>query len=110
MSVLEDCFARIRGRGMRVVMPEAQDERIVAAAGRLRDEGLADPILLDASLPTARIEAYAELYVRARPETKVALARRLASKPLFHAALMVNAGDAEAMIAGVATTTARVID
>lgn len=46
MSVLDNCFARIRGRGLRVVFPEGEDERIVAAARRLRDEGLAEPILL----------------------------------------------------------------
>ena len=110
MSVLEDCFARIRGRGLRVVMPEAHDERIVAAARRLRDEGLAETILLDGSLSPERVDAYAQRYVRARPQTSVSVARRLASKPLFHAALMVSAGDADAMVAGVATTTARVIE
>ena len=110
MSVLEDCFARIRGRGLRVVMPEAHDERIVAAARRLRDEGLAEPILLDGSLSPERVDAYAQLYVRTRPQSHLNVARRLASKPLFHAALMVSAGDADAMVAGVATTTARVIE
>jgi phosphate acetyltransferase len=110
MTVLEDCFSRIRGRGLRVVLPEAHDERIRAAARRLRDERLAEPILLDRSLPPERMEAYAQLYVRARPQSRLNVARRLASKPLFHAALMVNAGDADAMVAGVATTTARVIE
>jgi phosphate acetyltransferase len=110
MSVLDDCFARIRGRGLRVVMPEAHDERIVGAARRLRDEGLAEPILLDGALAAERVEAYAQLYVRGRSQSHLNVARRLASKPLFHAALMVNAGDADAMVAGVATTTARVIE
>jgi phosphate acetyltransferase len=110
MSVLEECFARIRGRGLRVVMPEGSDERIVAAARRLQDEGLAEPILLDGSLSPERVEAYAQLYVRTRPQSHLNVARRLASKPLFHAALMVNAGDADAMVAGVATATARVIE
>jgi len=55
MSVLEDCFERIRGRGMRVVMPEAHDERILEAARRLREERLAEPILLDSALPIERI-------------------------------------------------------
>jgi len=110
MGVLENCLAKVRGRGLRVVFPEASDERIIAAAKRLRDEGIAAPILLEAPESSSRLDAYAELYVRGRPDTNLKVARRVASKPLFHAGLMVKAGDADAMVAGVATTTARVIE
>ena len=110
MDVLENCFARIRGRGLRVVLPEAQDERILAAARRLREEQLAQPILIDGNSIETRVAAYAELYRQARPDTNPAVARRLAAKPLFHAGLMVKAGDADAMLAGVATTSARVLE
>ena len=41
MAVIENCLAKVRGRGLRVVFPEASDERIIAAAKRLRDEGIA---------------------------------------------------------------------
>jgi phosphate acetyltransferase len=110
MGVLENCFARIRGRGLRVVLPEAHDERIVAAARRLREEKLAEPILIDGPPPETRIAAYTDLYRQARPDTNPAVARRLAAKPLFHAGLMVKSGDADAMLAGVATTSARVLE
>jgi phosphate acetyltransferase len=110
VNVLESCKAQIRGRGLRVVFPEAADERIVAAARLLRDEGLADPFLLEKPQASDRLEAYAELYLQGRPDTTPAVARRLAAKPLFHAGLMVKAGDADAMVAGVANPTARVIE
>lgn len=110
MDVLERCFATIRGRGLRVVFPEAADERIVAAAQRLRAEGLAEPLLLDASPPADRVERYAELYRASRSDANPGVARRLAAKPLFHAGLMVRAGDADAMIAGVNAPSARVIE
>ena len=110
MNVLETCFAQIRGRGMRVVFPEGEDQRIVAAARRLRDEGLAEPILLERPEASDRLDAYAALYVAGRPEANPRLARRLAAKPLFHAGLMVKAGDADAMVAGAAHPTARVIE
>jgi phosphate acetyltransferase len=110
MDVLERAYARIRGRGLKVVLPEAADERIVAAAGRLRDEGLAEPILLPEAHAADRLDAYAALYREGRPEVSPAVARRLAAKPLFHAGLMVKAGDADAMVAGVANPTARVIE
>lgn len=109
-SVLERCYAQIRGRGLRVAFPEAQDERIVAAAQRLRDERLAEPILIGDAESSPRLDAYAALYIENRADANPKIARRLAAKPLFHAGLMVRAGDAHAMIAGAATTTARVIE
>lgn len=110
MNVLDTCLARIRGRGLRVVFPEAADERIVAAARRLRDEDLAEPIVLEHPESSGRVDAYAALYQQGRPDTNPKVARRLAAKPLFQAGLMVRAGDAEAMVAGVSSTTARVIE
>lgn len=109
MNVLQTARERIRGRGARVVFPEGGDERIVAAAARLSEEGLATPIVLGTSAADD-IDRYADLYRRGRPEASVAVAHRLAAKPLFHAGLMVKAGDADAMIAGVANPTARVIE
>jgi phosphate acetyltransferase len=110
MNILEDCRAQIRGRGLRVVFPESADERIVAAARRLAQEGLAEPILLQHPESSERLDAYAALYRENRPGTSSAVARRLAAKPLFHAGLMVKAGDADAMVAGVGNPTARVIE
>ncbi len=110
MDILESARAAIRGRGLRVVFPESADERIDAAARRLRDEGLAEPILLTSAAASGRIDAYAEAYRRRRPDAPVGVARRVAAKPLFQAGLMVATGDAEAMVAGAATTTARVIE
>lgn len=110
MSVVETCLAQIRGRGLRVVFPEAEDERILAAARYLRDEDLADPILPANPESSDRLDAYAALYLRHRPDANPKVARRLAAKPLFHAGLMVKAGDADAMVAGVTAPTARVIE
>jgi phosphate acetyltransferase len=110
MNVLESCRAQIRGRGMRVVFPEGTDARIIAAAQRLRDENLAEPILLVDPQSSDRLDAYAELYLDGRPDANPKVARRLAAKPLFHGGLMVKAGDADAMVGGVANTTARVIE
>jgi phosphotransacetylase len=43
---------------MRVVFPEGGDERIVAAARRLYDEALVDPILLGNPESSDRLDAY----------------------------------------------------
>ena len=108
-DLLQNACARIRGRGFRVVFPEGSDERIAAAAQRLAAESLAEPIVLDK--PRGEdLDRYATLYRQGRPDASDAIARRLAAKPLFHAGLMVKAGDADAMVAGVANPTARVIE
>jgi len=109
-QALERCREAIRGRGLRIVLPESEDERIVAAAQRLRAEQLAEPILPDERSIEERAEQYAGLYLKTRPEANPKIARRLATKPLFHAGLMVAAGDADAMLAGVTVATARVIE
>jgi len=94
----------------RIVFPEGGDERIRAAAARLREEGAAEAIVLGDAVDDSRLERYAALYLEVRPDANPKVARRLAAKPLFHAGLMVKAGDADAMVAGAATTTARVIE
>ena len=100
-DVVARCIEKIRGRGLRVVFPEGGDERIVAAAKRLREERIAEPIVLAEIEPGDRLDAYAGLYLKSRPDSNPKVARRLAAKPLFHAGLMLRAGDADAMLAGV---------
>lgn len=95
---------------MRVVLPEGEDERVAEAARRLRDDGLADPIVLKDQASEADLDRYAALYCRTRPDANPKIARRVASRPLFRAGLMVSAGDADAMVAGAATASARVIE
>ncbi len=132
MDILERCKARVRSAQHRLVLPEGHDERVVAAARRLQDEGLARPILMGdaAEVRAAAVRTgvtldgirvidpdrsdsqsrYATLYTAGRPETNPKVAQRLVRKPLFHAGMMVKSGDADAMLAGVASTTARVIE
>jgi phosphate acetyltransferase len=104
VQILEQLFERARRTRRRVVLPEVEDERILEAARRLKEAGLAEPLLPDPASST-RLSAYAALYPG---NPKIAL--RAVRKPLLHAGMMVKAGDAEAMIAGVAHPTARVIE
>jgi phosphate acetyltransferase len=110
MSFIERCRDAIRGRGLRVAFPEADDARIVDAARRLREASLAAPLLLDPTVGEDALDAYASTYREGRPDASASLARRVAAKPLFRAGLMVKRGEADALVAGAATTTARVIE
>ena len=47
MSVIEGFLEQARARRRRVVLPEGGDPRVLAAARRLQDEGIAQPVLID---------------------------------------------------------------
>ncbi|HEX5128258.1 MAG TPA: phosphate acyltransferase, partial [Usitatibacter sp.] len=102
--ILDSFLDRARARRGRVVLPEVDDARVQEAARILRDEGIAEPILPDPAA-SPRLDHYASLFP-GNPK----IAQRAMRKPLFHAGMMVRAGDAEAMVAGVAHPTARVIE
>ena len=105
MDPLEKLFERARRRPRRIVLPEAADERIRQAARRLKQEGLAEPLLPEAIEDSPRLAAYAALYP-GNPK----IAGRAVRKPLIHGGMMVKAGDADAMLAGAAHPSARVIE
>ena len=110
MSVIDEAKAKIKDRGLKLVMPEGEDERIRAAAARFRSEGLADAIVFGSGdVPEATDEQVA--LVRARREKMSdVMAVRLLKKPLYRAGAAVASGEAHAMLAGAANPTARVIE
>ena len=119
-------------RPARIVLPEGGDERIVAAARRIADAGLAVPVLLgsaadvDAAAARAgvraddleridpagdpRLERYARAWTDARARPDPGVARRLLRRPLPFAGMMLREGEVDAMLAGAAHPTARVIE
>ena len=46
MDVIGNFIAQAKTRNLTVVLPEGADGRILAAARRLKDEGIARPVLL----------------------------------------------------------------
>jgi phosphate acetyltransferase len=110
MSVIDEAKAKIKGRGLKLVMPEGEDERIRVAADRFRDEGLAEPIVFGADDVPAATEAHVALVQARRGKMTEAMASRLLKKPLYRAGAAVAAGEAHAMLAGAANPTARVIE
>jgi phosphate acetyltransferase len=107
-SVIDDAKAKIKGQGFKLVMPEGNDPRILAAADHLREQGLAEPIVF-AACPEPSPAAIALLRLR-RPKLTQATAAKLLVKPLYAAGAMVATGAADAMLAGVANPTSRVIE
>jgi phosphate acetyltransferase len=110
MGVIDEAKAKIKGRGLKLVMPEAEDERITAAARRLADEGLAIPILFGAADVPAAGPAHVAVIRQRREKMSDTMAAKLLQKPLYRAGAAVATGEAQAMLAGAANPTARVIE
>ncbi len=104
MSSLEIFFEQARRSPKRVVLPEIEDPRVAQAAERLKRDGLCDPVGL--SEPS---DAQMSALVDGRG-VKEAIARRMLQKPLYRAAAMVSAGEADVMVAGADSPTRRVIE
>lgn len=132
MDVIGACRRAVEGRGLRVALPEADDERILRAAVALRDQDLAVPVLMGdrgsverqlAALglavtgisirdPAAEpaIERLCDVVIAARPSLTTKTARRLIAKPLAFAGALLAAGEVDAVVAGAANPTRRVIE
>jgi phosphate acetyltransferase len=103
MSVLEKAYELARARASRVVFPEMSHPRVAEAVRCLAERGLCQPLpLADPS------EAQVAAIMRTRG-CKEAVARRLVGKPLYRAAAMVAAGEADVLVAGADAPTREVI-
>ena len=110
MNVIDEAKAKIKGRGLKLVMPEGEDARIQEAARLLRAEDLAEPVVFGAGdVPGVGPQHVAILRAR-REKMSDSMAERLLKKPLYRAGAAVAAGEADAMLAGAANPTARVIE
>ena len=132
MDLTGKLFDIARRHYRKIVLPEGDDARIVAAAAHLRDEKLAQPVLLgtrdaierhagdlkvsldgiEVADPKsdARLNDYGAALASVRDSMTPAMATRLAAKPLYFGGMMVRQGDADAMVAGAANPTRRVIE
>jgi phosphate acetyltransferase len=132
MDLLNKLFDIARQRNRKIVLPEGDDERIIAAAARLAREKIASPILLGhadeitriagqhnvslagieiADPPSdARLQGYGSAIARFRESMTPSMGTRLASKPIYFGGMMVREGHADAMVAGCANPTRRVIE
>ena len=120
MDAIQSLIAKAKESPCRVVLPEGADGRILEAARRLKDDGIAEPVLLGPGAvdgiscidpeTSEDLDRFAEAYAAQSAKIDAKVARRLVRKPLYFAGMMVRLGDAEAMIAGAANPTRRVIE
>jgi len=133
MNTLERIKQTARDNQRCIVLPEATDPRVIDAAGRLAEDGIARIILVGsrASFPgtpsrdlfdhdritvidpadAAQRDRLAAVIFEARKHKGISEqdARQLATDPLVVGAAMVRNGDADGMVAGAAHPTANVV-
>jgi len=132
MDPVERCFDIARDRHFKIVLPEGEDARVLAAARSLIEREIARPIVLGSPDALAKAAARAGIALHgietidprsdARAQTYGAacanrregmtsgMGARLVARPLYFAGMMVRQGDAQAMVAGAANPTRRVIE
>ena len=133
MSVFDRVLTNARKHQRRIVLPEAQDERVLQAACKAVAQDIAAPILLGKTaeipsimtslgLSTAGLELvdptndprrdhYAALLTEKRAHRGMTHEKALTAlnSPITYACMMVVAGDADGCVAGAETATADVV-
>lgn len=121
---LADIQHRVKGSRKRIVLAEADDERVVAAALALRQRGLLEPVLVGSRKSRAarhfdvldpehdaRTELFTETLFTLRRHKGMSYdtAHMTVQDPLYFAALMVRSGEVDGSVAGAVRTTADVL-
>jgi phosphate acetyltransferase len=125
MDILLELREKARRLHRRIVLPEAQDERVVQAAAQLASEGLCQPVLIEAKGMAAvppgveviqaardpRAEGFAANLAERRKQKGLTLegARQLMQNPLYFGASLVATGDCHGAVAGSEAATADVL-
>jgi len=125
MDLLLELREKARRSKKRIVLPEAQDPRVLQAAARLASEGLATPVVLRVpgmgAVPhgvevleiddVARVRRFAEALHERRKHRGLTLdeARKRVRDPLMFAGGLVASGECDAAVAGSESSTASVL-
>ena len=112
MSIIDQIRAKAKSNVRRIVLPEGDEPRTVKAAEIIRNEGIADPILLASEFISApsnaeRLASYAALLYELRKAKGLteAKAAELAADPMYYGMLMVKSGDADGLVSGAVHST-----
>jgi len=126
MNLMDVIWKRAKGLKKRIIFPEGEDERIIAAADVARNDGIILPILVgderkirdaikklraradhfDIIDPSRsdKLEQYAALYSKISGIPK-RTAVQIVRQPIFYAALALKSGDADGMVGGIVYTS-----
>ncbi len=123
MNFIESIRIKASQKNAKIVFPRSSDARVIEAAEFLADNELCTPILLSNKNPVKtnldvidieshpKLQQYAEAFYNKRKHKGITLelALETVKDPLFFAASMLDAGDADGAVAGSISTTGDVL-
>ncbi len=124
MDIIEDIRNRSKSALKTIVFPRSSDERVIKAAEYLQEHELAEPILIQnegSRIPEGlsfidpvsdqKLKQYAHSFYERRKHKGLTEAEAIdvVKDPLFFAAAMIAAGDADGAVAGSVSTTGDVL-
>ena len=107
MSLIDTIRAKAKAKIRKIVLPEGDEKRTVAAAAIVKAEGLAEPILLTPDLMKAKVDEYAAALYELRKAKGLTLegAAKLVADPMYYGMMMVKMGDADGLVSGAVHST-----
>ncbi|MBQ6330187.1 MAG: phosphate acetyltransferase, partial [Kiritimatiellae bacterium] len=110
MNLVERIKQKARADVKRIVLPEGDEPRTVAAAKIVKEEGLAEPILLtpeSVAADSARLARYAAALFELRKAKGLTEegAAKLVADPMYYGMMMVKEGDADGLVSGAVHST-----
>ena len=112
MNLVERIKQKARADVKRIVLPEGDEPRTIAAAKIVAAEGLAEPILLTpAEIASAANAPRRAAYAAALYELRKAKglteegAAKLVADPMYYGMMMVKSGDADGLVSGAVHST-----
>ena len=110
MNLIERIKAKAREDVKRIVLPEGDEPRTLEAAGTIRAEGLAEPVLVTPETIAAdprRRERYASALYALRKSKGLTeeAAAKLAADPMYFGMMMVKEGEADGLVSGAVHST-----
>ena len=107
MSLIDAIRAKARENRKRIVLPEGDEPRTVAAAEIVRREGLAELVLLTPSTVGESAERYAAALYELRKAKGLTPegAAKLVADPMYYGMMMVKLGEADGLVSGAVHST-----
>ena len=107
MRMIEKIKAKARADVKRIVLPEGDEPRTIAAAETIRREGIAEPILIDSGFVRAKADEYAAALYELRKAKGLTedTAAKLVADPMYYGMMMVKQGDADGLVSGAVHST-----
>ncbi len=108
MNTIEKIRKLARNKVKTIILPEYDDKRILEAARIIKQESLANPLVLtpdkiDQKEKARYIEEYYKLYQS--KDVDLDTVKKLFSEALYYGAMMVREGKADGLVAGASHTT-----